>query len=596
MLAHRSSILLVACLCGLVAAPVRSALADSTTRDVTQLIEQLGSDDYFVRERAQSELAELGFEAFEALSAARTHDDVEVAVRARHLLRLMQIRWSVAEDPPHVVRLLEGYGEANDSERRRAIDALANYDDLGAVEALCRIVRFDDSELRSKHAARRLIERAPQEPGDRSSWSQQVESALGPSGRTAAQWVRIEAGLVDEPDRAADTWRQQLEAELALWQEWPGESGPQVLNFLCDVWLAQLDAEQDHDVVEEALRIKLRFEPGRPDSLEDRIEEFTHYRAWQALDELVEKYRARLNSDAVLLYLLADAKRQQGATEVADQLHAKATSVYPADANSLAHKQVAERLRDRGRFESAEKEFRAALAARGDESLTNPVLEASWMLAYMLHDLERHEPAAEVLTNLIAEIEEQTGGRRGGSRIFHARREFYLACAAEAEGDRAAQLEHLEKVLEQNGLDVDALIALYHYPDLDEARKDDVLRRIHQASEQFRAEISQAQANPKQATSVLAVEYNQLAWLIANTTGDFEEALDASRRSLEIDPRNAGYMDTLARCYFALDDLERAVKYQTWACTIEPHSGQMQRQLDFFRQQLAQRRGTAEDG
>ena len=44
---------------------------------VNKLVKQLGDKDYYVRQRAQEELARTGFAAFDALSAATTDEDLE---------------------------------------------------------------------------------------------------------------------------------------------------------------------------------------------------------------------------------------------------------------------------------------------------------------------------------------------------------------------------------------------------------------------------------------------------------------------------------------------------------------------------------------
>src|SRR3972149_5782572 len=62
----------------------------SQQEQIAKLIDQLGDKDYFVRQRAQDELSRLGFEAFDALMAATTNDDLEIASRAKYLLRLMR--------------------------------------------------------------------------------------------------------------------------------------------------------------------------------------------------------------------------------------------------------------------------------------------------------------------------------------------------------------------------------------------------------------------------------------------------------------------------------------------------------------------------
>lgn len=85
---------------------------------------------------------------------------------------------------------------------------------------------------------------------------------------------------------------------------------------------------------------------------------------------------------------------------------------------------------------------------------------------------------------------------------------------------------------------------------------------------------------------LLASAYNQFAWLVSNTEGDLDEALQSSLQSLELRPNTAGFLDTLGRCYFAKGDYENAVKCQARAVELEPHSGQIRRQLERFQETL----------
>src|SRR5690349_18652005 len=71
-------------------APPTAAANETEIADrIARLIEQLGADDFGTRERAQSELAQLGLEAYDALHAAQTHHDPEIALRARYLVSSM---------------------------------------------------------------------------------------------------------------------------------------------------------------------------------------------------------------------------------------------------------------------------------------------------------------------------------------------------------------------------------------------------------------------------------------------------------------------------------------------------------------------------
>ena len=86
----------------------------------------------------------------------------------------------------------------------------------------------------------------------------------------------------------------------------------------------------------------------------------------------------------------------------------------------------------------------------------------------------------------------------------------------------------------------------------------------------------------------MVCEENQLSWLIGNTEGDQEQAVQQSRRSLELRPHSAGSLDTLGRCYFAVGDQENAIKYQRRAHRREPHSQQIRRQLEEFEMAASQ--------
>src|SRR5437773_593627 len=98
-----------------------SATADEAGADrIAKLIEQLGSNDFSAREKAQSELAQAGLEAYDALHAAQSHRDPEIALRARYLVRSMtgSVRWFADSDSPKVVAILKEYGDLPEAEKR----------------------------------------------------------------------------------------------------------------------------------------------------------------------------------------------------------------------------------------------------------------------------------------------------------------------------------------------------------------------------------------------------------------------------------------------------------------------------------------------
>ena len=129
----------------------------ASPEQIDKLIRQLGDKDYYVRQRAQDELARLGFEAIEALDAATTDEDLEVASRAKYLLRLMRVEWTAESDPPEVKNCLRNYENMDGRSREARMQMLARLPDAKGVAALCRLVRFEKSSLLSKTAAAVLL-------------------------------------------------------------------------------------------------------------------------------------------------------------------------------------------------------------------------------------------------------------------------------------------------------------------------------------------------------------------------------------------------------------------------------------------------------
>jgi tetratricopeptide (TPR) repeat protein len=188
-------------------------------------------------------------------------------------------------------------------------------------------------------------------------------------------------------------------------------------------------------------------------------------------------------------------------------------------------------------------------------------------------------------------------GREPGA--VRSRWRYFRACELGEKGNFAEQRKELELGIDsENGdpTDADVLISLYRLPEPTPEQDQKTRELIESAVAQFRNEIQSARQSLEMApnenqqlafTIELATASNQMAWLIANTTGDYDEAVQASHRSLELRPDTAAYYDTLGRCYFAKGDLPNAIKYQKQALRLEPHSGQMHRQLEKFEKALA---------
>jgi len=661
-------------------------------RQIRRLIEQLGDEDFFVRQRAQAELAKFSFEAFDALSEAAHHENLEIATRAKYLLRLMRVEWTTKGDPPGVKKLLADYEVQSTTGKLARMRALVALPDQQGIPALCRLVRYERSAVLSKRAAMQLIGRE----FPNKQLAEKVSKALSGSRRSAASWLRTYLQSADRPRAMIDDWTKLVDAELALLRRSPNRTSPEIVAELIRLQIAWLKQTGRKAPALAAMRKLIEVEQGDPARLLVLLDWLIEEEAWSVTDELQARFPDQFASNPLLLYVLADARLAQGNKEFAEETAARALALKPGkDVRNLnAHRVVAAELRERRQFRWAEREYNhlldaaekdlAALAGRieclielkswktikelaarfaeqfdgnaillyvlaraqaetGDEPLCEETVAAarrlapgkqpddllahlaiahnlqhrgwfdwaqweyahvvesggggefavtarSW-LAEMLHDQGHDLRAAGELQKVVDQLGPQAPDSKqlAGSVLeiprtlgqLRARMNFFYASHFQQRNDRAKQREYLDKALAADSTDVDVLIGCYRISEQDTPYRKRILKLIEASAARIRREIVREPDDP--------TPYNQFAWLIGNTQGDFEEALRYSKRSLQLRPQSGGYLDTLAHVYFGMGDYENAVRTQTKAAELEPHSGLIRRKLDFFKKELQQR-------
>ncbi len=120
---------------------------------------------------------------------------------------------------------------------------------------------------------------------------------------------------------------------------------------------------------------------------------------------------------------------------------------------------------------------------------------------------------------------------------------------------------------------------MYRSKDSDSAYRKRTAKLIREVNKRVESNIQQDPDN--------AQWYNQWAWLVSNTKGDYAKAVKYSLHSLELSPDSPSLLDTLGRCYYAAGDLENAIKVQRQAIEGHPHLLVMRRQLELFESELA---------
>lgn len=577
-----------------------------TKRHIEELIRHLGNPRYTARRAAASELRRIGPEAFDLLHAATGDPDPEVAASARYLLRQIAVRWVQSDDSATVRGLLRDFGQQPDETRLGRVEELARLGDGDGVAGLSRIARFDRSPLVSRMAALAIIR-----PTERSTARTQVDPdvvsrELADSTRVAAAWLRQYLTQLRDSGAAAASWQKLIDDEAARLEQRADETSAEIvaglLWNLADVHRQLGDKQATSADVDRMIGLA-------PDAMEQTAIELMswliEHKSWDVLDDFLAKHQPKFDQSKRPLYYAALVRARQGKAELAEELAEKAAQL---DSHATLESFVAAKdLEEHGQFDWAVREYRRAIdgqrttADDGQKIASHEGIISRVYLASLLHDYEQHREAADVLEPLVHAIqgEGQPGqlyvellrywrGRLAlpERKAVAARYHYYLACHHRAEEDWKRVQDELQLAIEFDNTDADVLIAMYRVPDADDKWREAVRQRIRELCRQFQQQIDEEPNDPD--------AYNQWAWLVSNTEGDFQKAIRYSHRSLELIPPSAGdsaggsFLDTLGRCYYAAGDFQNALKYQRQAIEKVDYMQVMHRQLALFEKVLAE--------
>jgi tetratricopeptide (TPR) repeat protein len=584
---------------------VDSERPDRAQTEVGRLIEQLGSNSYATRVRAKEKLQRMGLEAFDELHLAQFHADNEIAMEARFLISSLLVSWSKESDPPQVRDALMEYGAQDESERSNRIEILAELPGRTGLAALVRLTRFETSLRLSRRAALALMQQSMHaDPKLRRRNAKQVIEVLGSNDRQASEWLRVYAEDLASGDYSTARWRELIGAQRdqidsASTQQ---ASRPSVLELVRACAKRAADAGQ----VGEALKLA----SANIDLIEPTSRHLIDACSW-AIDnelhpfvlELRRQHKRMFDQQPILLYGAAEAKKLAGDDREADRLAQQASEIKPLPRNEAerarmqpkliedtanAHRELGWKLKERGLFHWAEREFRQIIDSMDVDS--RPAAFARSDLAQMLGEMEQHEEVIKVLKPLTERMENDGKLRQQlNTMLFPYNRirsdvDYHSALLLIEQGKVDEARPVLAKSFRMYPPNIDILIAMYRL-DGDATWKTTVAKTLQSTTRQLEAEVQNAQTQMRQlgpgGDIMLSQELNQYAWLISNTNGDYAKALSFSLQSLELGVDGAK-LDTCARCYFAMGDIDNAVRMQKRALKLMPHSPPLKRQLSEF--------------
>ncbi len=585
---------------------------------VASLIEQLGDPSFQRRHAAELELTRIGLAAFEQLREARNHPNVQISTAIEYLVRSQNVKWWLESDRLSVRQVLEDYNDLKDSERETAMQSLAKEKSPDALLALCRLARYESSERLSKSAALFLMATLVDKNGvNRESLLHAVREVLDDSDRTACRWLRTLLVGIEQGTSNSDTWKKFTQDEHRLLEQTPSESAKKIVLTLyrwVGTWLTMHD---ERGLAIAIQRSSLDIIGNR--SLHTR--DMVMWALESEMPELVEELAARqpevFATEPELAYLLAEsflkrgdtAKAQATASKASDSIRDKvinalnrqpgiAANASPDNSVSAYREEIAETLIDRGMAAWAEQELTKALTGTLD---VRRETRLRLQLSSLYYDAENFSRAAEVLAEFLTGLEKRPAeaeklkaefnhGESGDLEYLHSNQKFYAGLAAARSGEKEVARDFFEQAFKHYDGNPDILIELYALdgPNGSNAFYHENVRKM---LDQYRTEIMEKEreiANASRLTRAtiafdLAQSCNQLAWLLAKTNQRPQEAIELSERSLELKPNDGIFLDTLARCYFAAGDIEKAIEFQTQALENAPHQLAVARQLAEFK-------------
>jgi len=315
-----------------------------------------------------------------------------------------------------------------------------------------------------------------------------------------------------------------------------------------------------------------------------------------------------VQDNPALLYRLGSVYGKLDQPDKANETAAKALAVHPEALDD--HLLTAKKLEETpGLVKWAQAEYRHVIQSTTLGSKHD--FRARFSLAELLHDRLKELEAGQTLKeacDLLAKDENAKANCESvlpSVEMIVSRMHYFFACNFHEQGDTPKERDHLKAAIDASGDDADVLIAMYRLAQADDEWKAMTKEKIEAATAEYLRDVEERRAGVEAADNehtrtdaqrMYAVACNQYAWLVGNTFGDHQEAVKLSQESVKIaqqlvvlKPSVAGFLDTLGRAFYGAGDVANAVKHQSMAVALSPHSGQIRRQLEFFKSEAKKR-------
>ncbi len=517
--------------------PVLQLGAQETKPDPSEIsrwIERLGAEEFSEREEAEAKLQAFGMDAFAELQQASRSPDLEIAERSKKLLQLIKRSWTDPKDDSYVREQMREYAEAATvQEKVGIVNMLSDWSgmqelaDGQGIDALCRIVRFEQEPLVRAEAARSIIAAPPARYSSQKKWFQTVIETFGepkeePITRLLVRFAKSHLAAIEYRGKA-------------MFAENP-EAPPE----------------------------ELRKEIG---VLAGELREFRENREFS-------EGRRGTDSDILLFYALAELQDAVGLSEELNATLQQALDVVPVLSGEegispyWSHFAAALYLSRRNFALWSKNEL--LMVASKEPRLKSEVYYRAAEQFYLLDDIAQAAQCYGIVLETIADP------RNPGASFFSdnpnlikARHKYFLALLAEEKGELKEAVTLLDEAFVLYPDVSDSLILRYKISQKDEKYRKKTNQLITKAISDLKKRMTDLR-DVREFAEPYAKVLNQAAWILANTDGDYDYALQCATKANELDPDNPSIIDTLAHVYFRGREFDKAIETQRLAVQYAP--------------------------
>ena len=545
-----SFILLSALTSSLFADTVKAPSAD----EISRLVAQLGDDDCMIRDNAQEALAAYGgvikTELEKALAAT---EDPEIYQRLQYILKTIPLVWDEPGDEPELTEFIQQYRRANSLVKMIVLEELRRLPFDIQIKVLDRIFQKEQNAGSALFAAMAFWYWRPETDSPQyAQITQNVNNVWKDSKLPAAKTLYY---LVNY---------KKIRAEATIWFD------NQLQNM------------------SELNRVPSRSVELIPDYIGAVLAEFARRKAESLLTDADLAGEKRINFPAPR-YGYAGVVIVNGVVQTQFCLRSQIlSSLKNSNSSSVSSSAMAIPLLGpiylfhQGMSKDAEAWLKWELSNPSSLSVTERRL-----LAETLHEYDLNKAAADILEQKSADnsaankdsvlnLATNDKGRLG----------YFRACQAKQDNQPDKQWEFLVESVKADKEELDSLIMQWELCQIPAeenkiaAITDDVRKQVDESIEKLLSELDEEISNSGMDSYSLL---NHYAWLAVKTNRHLDKALSYAKDAVSSEPASSACIDTLAHCYAANGDIDKAVEIQQKAVKLDPLSQVLYKNLLHFK-------------